>query len=327
MTSVRTIPLSLSFVLALSASACSHAQDDFALEADDPEPADAPAELGLAHEAYLVGDFVEMGDRLREVIANPRTGELARDNAFALLESAYEATHGELPARFTLPKAVQVMTLGVLNGAHPFGAHRAIYLDMHLVEGRAAHVRDIRVTRLPSEPILSLAGGLGTFHVEPAANGVEDVKLELRDVDVLPDDGAFAIAVEFDDAPAIDAFVLADKLVASTLPEVTSPQAASVLDDPQPEIAWRPFRSPQFASWEKRALYVGVSGGPDIVWQFYEWQPGERSGVRVGESGTGAARLEAGAYWMQVMCSEKRMFGGIHVSRDAVTARPFSVVR
>jgi hypothetical protein len=270
-----------------------------------------------------------MGERLKDVIVDPNAGELAQDNAFALLESAWEATRGHLPARAPLPPTVSGITLGVMNGANPFGAHRMVYVNVRVAEGRAAHVRDIRLTRLPNEPILALADKRGALRVKHDVKGFEDVVLEIRHVDVLPDHGAFAIQVVLDDGPGLDAFVLANKLVASAPPEVTSPVAGQVLKDAHPEITWRPYRSPELAPWEARVLNVTVSRGPayEGAWTFYEWQPGERSYLRVGDPGTPSATLEPDSYWLSVMCGEERTFGGIRIQRATDTGTPFRVVR
>lgn len=328
MTIVRTASLFTSLALVLSISACNDKRPDVVRDTQ-PAPADAPPALATAHEAYLAGDWVEMGERLKEVLVDPRSGELARDNAFSLLESAYEATHGQLPARATLPPSVSTMTLGVLNGATAFGPHRMVFLFARMTEGRAAHVTDIRVTRLPSEPILGLREKRGVYVVEHTMPGFDDIKLEARNLDVLPDRGAFSIRVEFDDGPGLDAFVLANKLVASAPPEVTSPAVGQVVKDPHPEIAWIPYRSSELASWETRALNVGVSGdgAPQSAWSVYKRSPGELSSVRVGEAGTPSAALEPGSYWMDLMYSEERRFGAIWISRGTNSARPFSVVR
>ncbi len=321
MKNVRT-PLSAIIVLALAMAACAEKRPDAAPDTQ-PAPTDASSSLTLAHEAYLAGNWVEMGERLKEVIVDPHTGELARDNAFALLESAYAATQGQLPARTALPHEVRSMSLGVLNGANPLGAHRAIYLYLRVAEGRAAHVKEMRLTRLPSEPILALSEERGALSVAHVMKGFEDIKLEARALEVLPDRGAFGIEVVFDDGPRIDTFVLANKLVGSTHPEVTAPAMGQTFDDPRPEIAWRPFRSPELASWEARAVsvWIGRDATKDTAWSFYQREPGELASVRSSTS------LDPGSYWVSVMCSEERSFGGIWISRMAETGRSFSVVR
>jgi hypothetical protein len=321
----------LVFSLALATSACTDKdrQSDSA-RYTQPAPTDAPPALMMAHEAYLAGDYAEMGERLKEVIVDPHTGELARENAFALLERAYEATRGQLPARTPLPKDVEVMTLGVLNGANPFGAHRLVFLYMRVLEGRAEHIKDIRVTRLPSEPIIALAEKRGTFSVTHGKKGFDEIKLEARGLDILPDRGAFAIQVVFDDGrPGIDAFVLANKLVASTQPDVTSPTVGQVYSHPHPEITWRPCRSPEYMPWEARSVNVGIvrESTKEDAWTFYKWDPGELAKVRVGDPETPAAKLEPDSYWLSLLCTEERKFGGIWISRLSETGRSFSVVR
>ena len=244
-----------------------------------------------------------------------------------LLESAYEATRGNLPARTALPSFVKSITLGVMNGANPSAPHRLVFLNMRVSEGRLAHLKDIRVTRLPSEPILALADKRGALRVTHDENGIENISIDVRQLDVLPERGAFSIQVVFDDGPSIDAFVLVSKLVASAQPEVTSPDVGQVFKDPHPEIAWRPYRSPELAPWEARTVYVGLSREKEVRWSFYKWEPGELGSVRVGDPGTPSATLEPDSYWVSVMCAEERAFGGIRISRATQTGRPFSVVR
>jgi len=312
--------------LSIAGSACNRGRTDDAAELL-PEAEAAPPALVSAHEAYLRGDWVEMNERLEEVIVDPRSGELALDNAFALLERAYEATNGKLPAHAVLPPDVTSMTLGVMNGANPWGAHRLVFLKLRVTEGRAAHVKDVRVTRLPGEPILALAAGRGELRVTRETKGLEDVSVDLRRVDVLPDRGAFAIQVDFDDAPAIDAIVLASKLVASTQPQITSPGVGQVLRD-APEITWRPYRSPELAPWETRALFLGLSGETTKeAWSFYQWEPGDRGRVRVGVEGTPIARLAPDTYWVDLLYLEERTFGAIRISRAAEAGSRFTVVR
>lgn len=315
-------------LLVLAAAACTDKRPDATRDLQ-PAPADAPPALGAAHDAYLAGDFAEMNDRLRDVIVDPRAGELAKDNAFALLESAYDATKGKLPARNAVASAIGSVGFGVLNGMTAFGPHRLIFVNFHVAPGRGAHVTNARLTRLPSEPLLDASAGLGTLRVLHDSTEYDEIKLERRQLDVLPDRGAFAIAIAFDDAPGVETFALASKLVASAQPELLSPATNAVLDDPRPEITWQPFRSPELAPWETRQTWIGISHGPkdELAWTFYEWQPGDRSRVRVGEPGTKAASLAPDSYWIDFLAMEERTFGAVRISRGANTARPFRVVR
>lgn len=319
-----TIARTIAPLLLLSlASACTDGRATSAPGAAQPAPSDAPPALAKAHEAYLAGDYVEMGERLKEVLADERTGELARDNAFALLESANEATKGKLPARAPLPTWLNGMSFGVMNGSVPFNAHRLVFLKLRVAEGSAAHLKDIRVTRLPNEPILGLAEKRGGLHVSHGSKGFDDISFDVRNLDVLPDRGAFTIHVEFDDGRSVDTFVLANKLVVSAQPELTSPAPGQVFKEPRPEIAWRPYRSPELSPWETRALAVGISREPTNapVWDFYKDEPADLASVRVDPA------FEPGAYWINMMFMESRSFGGVHLTRMTQQGRPFDVVR
>jgi hypothetical protein len=306
-------------VIALALSGCNERRAD-STHAPSPVPEGAPPALTAAHEAYLGADYVTMGERLRDVLADPRTSELARDNAFELLESAYDATHGQLPSRAAFPATVRGITFGTMNGVNPYGTHRMVYLKVRLDEGRAAHVKELRLTRLPGEPILDLAQKRGAVRSSKAEKGVEEIALEIRNVEVLPDRGAFAIQLAFDDGPGLDTFVLANKLVASAQPEVTSPDVGQVFKDPRPPIAWHPYRSPEYAAWETRGVNIAVSSEakPD-AWSLYQFQPGD-----LGQATP--APLDPGAYWVSVMYAEDRGFGPIRIQRATDSGRPFTVV-
>lgn len=65
----------------------------------------------------------------------------------------------------------------------------------------------------------------------------------------------------------------------------------------------------------------------EYAWGFYEWDPGERGSVRVGDPGTPSATLAPGSYWLDLLCMEDRTFGGVRLTRASESGRPFSVVR
>src|SRR4051794_10682473 len=68
-----------------------------------PAAASAPGALQAAHDAYLEGDFLAVGDRVRDVLLDARSSELVKENALELLDKAYEVQKGKLPLRFVLP--------------------------------------------------------------------------------------------------------------------------------------------------------------------------------------------------------------------------------
>jgi hypothetical protein len=73
---------------------------------DAPRTAAAPAAPGAldaAHKAYLDGDFIAVTERIRDVLLDPSSGELAKENAYELLDKAYEVQGGKLPSVFKPP--------------------------------------------------------------------------------------------------------------------------------------------------------------------------------------------------------------------------------
>src|SRR5207249_6422064 len=119
-----------------------------------PEPpATIPSALSAAHEAYLEGDFVRMGERIRDVLLDPSADGRVKDNAYALLDKAYESQGGKLPSSFVLPPPFSgVMGFGVTRGTNP---HRSWFKTYATVPIRdASRLRGFTVKRLPDEVIL-----------------------------------------------------------------------------------------------------------------------------------------------------------------------------
>src|SRR4051794_28695468 len=73
------------------------------------ETAPARSALDAAHEAYLAGDWIALGERVRDVLLQPNTPSSIADNAYALLDKAYEAQGANLPSAFVLPSDVKTM--------------------------------------------------------------------------------------------------------------------------------------------------------------------------------------------------------------------------
>src|SRR5262245_26670973 len=98
--SLATLPIALALL-----SACGRGAPDSSSEGTELRP----AALDAAHEAYLVGDWIALVRNVRELLLMPKLDDVARDNALALLDKAYEQNNGELPADFNLPPGVRRM--------------------------------------------------------------------------------------------------------------------------------------------------------------------------------------------------------------------------
>lgn len=322
----------LALIVSSALFACSGTQSSPADHtAGGPEPTAAPG-LAAAHEAYMAGDFVAVGERIRDVLLDPASGQLAKDNALELLDKAYEAQKGKLPSAFAFPADVGGLEFGTMNGAHRYGTYREIHLWTRVRNGLAARITNITVRRLPdNDVLLDLASGRGKLRpVRHERPGWEDVVLSSVDLDRLPTSGVFSIRVEVDHAALFDTWFVANKLAATAMPEISSPAPAAVVSDNHPVIQWTPFRSPEWGPFDQRRLSVWV-GDPktnEQAWSLWQGEAGELSRVRIGDfEGAPKKALAPGSYWLTVTGGETRSFGPISIDRDGQTGVPFSVVK
>ena len=283
----------------------------------------APASLEAAHEAYLKGDWLGVGDRIRDVLLDRSAGDLARANAFELLDKSYEATEGHMPSRFALPRGFLAMKLGSLRGQHAWATYRTIFLFLRFEKGLGAHVKDVTVRSLPAGTVvLDRAAGIGNLRVTPQPDS-DEVVLEAKDVAGPLPDGVTAIRVTLDDGREADTWVLARGMASSASPEIATPAPSATFADGNPTFAWAPFRSPEYATFEDRTLSVYVSDetSKKTAFDHWVWQPGELAKVKVDP------KLEPGSYWLALTAGEERGFGPVRLARSSQRGVPFSVVR
>jgi hypothetical protein len=291
-------------------------------------PAGTSATLAAAHEAYLTGDFVGMGERIRETLLDPAASPSERENALALLDKAYEKNAGKLPSRFVLPAQVENVKLAATFSRSRNDTHSNVFLWMQVQEGFAAHVSSMTVRRLPSETLLDMKAGPGRLAVQHHRPGFEDLVLEATNITTAPADGVYAIHVGLDDGREVDGWVVGRGLAASATPEVLSPAPSTVIAGPHPEVTWKPFTSPQYAAFEQRSLsvYVHDEGRQKTAWDYWVANPGDLGSVRIGSPpGAPVGKLEPGTYWLALTASEERKFGPVRLSRSSQTGVPFHV--
>jgi hypothetical protein len=193
-----------------------------------------------------------------------------------------------------------------------------------------ARVSDVTVKRLPDDVILDRASRRGKFQIKKDEPGYDDVVIEAQDLAILPANGVFSIRVVMDGVPAIDTWVLGSKLVSTAYPEIEAPAVSASLTDANPTLRWRPFRSPEYSSFEGRTIsvYVEEESKQTAAWDFWKWQPGDLAEVRIGDHvGAKKTALGAGSYWLSLTAGEERTFGPVILARQSATAFPFDVVR
>jgi hypothetical protein len=294
-----------------------------------PAPAvAAPAGLQAAHQAYLDGDWIALGERVRDVLLDPSAGQLVRDNAYALLEKSYEVQGGKLPTAFKLPPDFEFIKYGTTRVSTPYGSSSSIYLYGRL--RNAKRIKGITLRRLPGEILLDTATSRGKFDIRNDEPGFEDFSFDSGKIDALPADGVFTVRITLDDGSTSEGWFIGHALESTGSPELRSPAPSESLTDPNPLVAWSSFRSPQYAPFEKRNLNIWVSreGEEKVGWNFWTGEPGETGAVRIGaHEGAAKTKLLPGDYWLAVTAGEERQFGPFKIVRGSQSAAPFHVVR
>jgi hypothetical protein len=295
----------------------------------EPTPASVPSGLEAAHKAYLDGDFVAMTSLVRDVLVDASSSRLVKENAYELLEKAYEAQGGRLPSAFKLPEPFQGgMQYANVRATGPNGPSYSVFVRGPVHD--ASRIKGLTVTKLPNEIILDKQSGKGRFQIKHDTPGFEDFNLDSGRIDALPGDGVFTVHIELDDGQVIENWFIVHALAASASPELRSPVSAQSFSDPHPEIRWVPFRSPESRPFEKRNLGIYVSNETldTVAWDFWVGEPGELGSVRIGDhAGADKTALGPGDYWMMLGTSEERMFGALRLIRGGRATTSFHVVR
>jgi hypothetical protein len=286
----------------------------------------APSALIAAHEAYLGGDFVAMGERVRDVLLDSTSEPLAKENAYELLDKAYEANGGKLPAAFKLPAGFKgTMQFAVVHGANARSQYWRVFSRGPVKD--ASTIKNFTVKRLPDQVVLDKATGVGTWEVKHDTPGYEDFNIDSKWLDEPPKDGVFTVRIELVDGTVSEGWFIGRSLTSSATPEVRSP-LQQAFKDPHPPVLWTPFYSPEYKPFEWRTLGIYVSGPGDVVaWDFWTGEPGDLGAVRIGDHpGEQKASLAPGDYWMMVGMGEERRFGPVRVIRSSRTDGSFHVV-
>jgi hypothetical protein len=284
--------------------------------------------LDAAHKAYLEGDYLAMGERIRDVLLDPRSNELVKQNAYELLEKGYEATNGKLPSKLRLPEGYVDLQYGAIRGATQHGPYHRL-----MIRGRArdaSHLKGLTVRRLPDELLLDKESGKGKFDLRDDEPGFKDFVLELEEAPAHPADGVFTVRMELDDGTVSEGWFIAHGLTSTATPDVKSPGPSTSLSDPNPIVSWVPFRSPQYAPFEHRTfnVWIGRDGDEAGSWNFWTGQPGDLASVKIGaHPGTPSTKLVPGDYWLAVTAGEVRSFGPVRLQRGSQTVLPVHIVR
>ncbi len=286
-----------------------------------------PGALRAAHEAYLNGDFVALGERLREVLLDPGAGQLVRDNALALLDKAYEVRKGALPSAFVVPPTISKLQYACRHFVTPHGASYQIRFAGSAVD--ASRLVGVTVRLLPGGLVMDKVSGQGSFSVRhdawAKAHGVEEFVLDSPMLEQPPPDGVVSLRLELDDGTVSEGFLLTHALRPSSDPEILSPAAMSSLAGPNPLVRWTTPRLTGATGERVRSgLAVSHEGESSSLWEFSDATDREAHEVSLGSAaGSSSLALSPGDYRLSVSAVGARFFGPVEVLRSSRVSRPF----
>lgn len=287
-----------------------------------------PGTLQSAHEAYLDGDFLAVGERIRDVLLDTGSSDAVKQNAFELLDKAYEAQKGKMPSRFVLPTGFEGIKYSAVRGMSEQGPFFRISLYGHTRD--SSHLKSVVVRRLPDETVLDTTPGKGkdALKLKHDKEGYDTFIVE-RVMQILPADGVLSVRFELDDGTVTEGFFITRGLTPSTSPEIRTPLSSSTISETHPIVSWVPFATPESAPYESRTLsvYLSREGASGAAWDFWTQGYGDLAQVRVGDHPPAAkTSLLPGDYWLNVSCGEGRWFGPVGVFRGGSTISQFHVV-
>jgi hypothetical protein len=291
----------------------------------------AAAPLAAAHAAYLAGSYAELGDRLRDVLVDPGATALARENAFELLDKAFEVEHGSLPSSFAPPAGVTGLQLAYFRIMGPHGPQYLVRFRGTMKD--ASRVKGISAEWLPNGMVLDKQTKKGHFAIrrDPVdqSRGLEEFVLDSPNLAGLPPDAVVKLELELDDGAVSRGFVITHGLGTTASPEIRWPSSSASSNDPNPVVGWAPFHTPEYQPFEQRRFGVSVTrdNGP-IVWEYWTRSADDVSEVALGSSaGTPVGALPPGDYWVGLSEVESRRFGGVELVRLSRTMEPLHVLR
>jgi hypothetical protein len=322
--------IAVAFVVAGFIAGCSEAARPVALGGSGVTVgAGQHASLTAAHEAYLVGDYVTMGERVRDVLLDVRATKLAKENALEVLDKAYAVSHGALPSRFRPPAGVTQLQYLSRQFVLP-GGQTAYQVRFAGTMQDASKLVGITVRHLPDGLVMDKRASKGTFEVrrDPPRTKVDEFVLDSPALDAPLPEGVVTIRLELEDGTVSEGFLLSHGLAGGIVPTILSPGASESVTDPNPLLRWAsPIRSGAIAFEQGRTvIHLTRSGEGVPFWMFGE-EHATAGEVHLGSAaGSSAMALVPGTYDVFVSPGEHRAFGPIEIGRACRVSQMFHVV-
>jgi len=268
--------------------------------------------LKEAHKAFLKDDYATMTVRLKNVLET--SDEDAKQNALQLLEKAYEARGGNVPADWKLPSEISRLTFFLRRQRTPDGDTFGVKL-MGTASQKGV-IKQLQVVQYPSRTILDKENGIGSWEEEvDLGNGPEFQLQALRQPDPVSD-GLYLLNLELANGKSTHGWFIVSNLLSSDTPNVSVPAAGQTFMTPNPTLKWEDFHSPEYKSFERRSLWLATWGSTH--WETYLDDP-SLTEITVGKS------LADGQYSFLVGYREIRRFGDLRLARQSFSGVPFYV--
>jgi hypothetical protein len=302
----------------LLATACADRTSTASLQASV-----ARAALERGHDAFLAGDFLSMSLAAKDVLASDDEDADIRASSLALIEKAYEVRDDHrIPADWTLPPGLAVLTLGEVRVEEPDGTSFTAYLSGRVDD--PGRIEQLQVEH-GGEVLLDRLAGKGKLEADPREDdGMCHFSLELDDARPLPP-GVYGVHIVLAGAPPTDGWVIVSDVVSTAAPRIRAPGRDATAGT-NPTLVFEDFTSPAYRPFERRALYLGVSPyGRGVGWSLWTDQVGFTE-IVVGKDARGPATdLMPGRHRVNVSFTETRQFGPMQLGRKSRTLQPFMV--
>ena len=289
-----------------------------------------PTEVQAAHDAFLRGDFAQLGVNIKKAIMAYPTDPGVREDMLELYDKAYELKgYPGIPADWSAPQGVTFLSVGVKKRYDPVKGTVRYRMDVYADMSKGQEVQQVQLIRFPGEVISDNSGNLGYFEASEQ-DGVPNFWLG-GDYHSSPNvEGMYLLNIQIKGQEMVHGWFLVSKMNASESPVINVPTVDQTFNTTTPSFYWNDFVSPEYRSFERRRIYLSVverkNDAKDNTWALGIRPPASSATIGAGLEGEeGAKQLKSGDYVFQVSYRERIKFGDLVIGRESSSVVPFSV--
>ena len=279
----------------------------------------SPNPLIDAHKAFLDGNFKDVAANIKRLYES-ESGEVAIQNGMELLEKTYlEVGKNGIPVNWTLPNEIKKLNIDIGRRQLP---DQVDYSFKVLGRSSTTHkiIKNLTITDFSGNVILDKKSGAGDWWTSSKQGEEEEFELASYDMKKPQKEGLYFINARFSNGTEWRAWFILSGQLSSDSPAMSSPSVGETFRTQNPTLEWEDFRSPEYKTYERRTLWLGVSELGPYKQVFSLWR-----GYPNVETAVINKNLKDGKYRIILNYTEKRNFGGIVLGRASTTIRPFFV--